>query len=170
MFYGEFTLLFLLISYRNHMYVHKPRICSIFLVVKLKICQAHPEDSEVKGKTESEHWRKGTIPWDLCKKERGGWWRKHRQREKERGREGGRERACLQPRHRGGSKVCALHLNGHPVTNTDEPGCVMLHSQGVYFMGKQVVIAWKSTDVFALCYSTAQLSAVMPFMEMKIQC
>lgn len=47
---------------------------------------------------------------------------------------------------------------------------MMLHSQGVYFMGKQVVIAWKSTDVFALCYSTAQLSAVMPFMEMKIQC
>lgn len=26
------------------------------------------------------------------------------------------------PQRTGGSKVCALHHNGHPVTNTDEPG------------------------------------------------
>lgn len=43
-------------------------------------------------------------------------------------RERGREFAS-EPRHRGGSKVCALHHNGHPVTNTDEPGRVMLHSR-----------------------------------------
>ena len=84
-----------------------------------------------------------------------------------RGREG--ERVCLQHRHRGGSKVCALHHNGHPVTNTDEPGCVMLHSQGSYLMGKQVVIAWISMDSFAPCYVTAEFSAVTPFGEIKIQ-
>lgn len=28
-------------------------------------------------------------------------------------------------------------------------GCVMLLSQGLYLMGKQVVIAWKSMDVFS---------------------
>lgn len=55
--------------------------------------------------------------------------------------EGEGERVCLQPRHRGGSKVCALHLNGHPVANTDEPGCVMLYSHSLYLMGKQVLIA-----------------------------
>lgn len=60
------------------------------------------------------------------------------------------ERVCLQPQHRGGSKVCALHLNGHPVTNTDEPGRVMLHSQGLYLMGKQVVIGWKSVCILPL--------------------
>lgn len=26
-----------------------------------------------------------------------------------------------EPQHRGGSKVCALHHNGHLATNTDEP-------------------------------------------------
>lgn len=61
----------------------------------------------------------------------------------ERERKGGGERVCLQSRHRGGSKVCALHLNGHSVTNTDELGRVVLHSQGLSLMGKQAVNACK---------------------------
>ena len=83
--------------------------------------------------------------------------------------EGEEREFASKPRHRGGSKVCALHHNGHPVTNTDEPGCVMLHSQGSYLMGKQVVIAWISMDSFAPCYVTAEFSAVTPFGEIKIQ-
>lgn len=71
----------------------------------------------------------------------------------QKGRERERERVCLKPQHRGGSKVCALHLNGHPVTNTDEPWRVMVHSQGLSLMGKQVVAAWKSVDGFASCFS-----------------
>ena len=77
------------------------------------------------------------------------------------------EKVCLQPRHRGGSKVCALHLNGHPVTNTDEPRRVMLYSQGLYLMGKQEAIAWKSMDFFASCFLTAKIYAVKPFVEVK---
>lgn len=66
------------------------------------------------------------------------WCERERQRKKEKKRETERIKVCLQPQHRGGSKVCALHLNGHPVTNTDEPGRMMLHSQGLYLMRKQV--------------------------------
>lgn len=87
------------------------------------------------------------------------------------GRERERERvSASKPQHRGGSKVCALHHNGHPVTNTDEAGCVMPLSQGLYLMGKQVVIAWNSVDVFSPFYLTAHKPAVTPFVEIKSSC
>ena len=92
--------------------------------------------------------------WMMEKESTGREWERdrERERERERGREG---EFASKPWHRGGSKVCALHHNGHPVTNTDEPGCVMLHSLGWYLMGKQVFITLKSMDV--PCYLTARL-------------
>lgn len=66
------------------------------------------------------------------------------------------------PRHRGGSKVCALHHNGHPVTNTDEAACVLLSSRGLCLVGKQVALTWKSMDVISpLLFDRAAICGIV---------
>lgn len=77
-----------------------------------------------------------------------------------------------EPQRTGGSKVCAQHHNGHPVTNTDEPvACDAPFHGAVYFVGKQVVAAWKSMHVSPSFYSAAQhstrLTAASPAKKRK---
>lgn len=116
-----------------------------FFFLSFKIRSMPSTSRRFRGKVKNREW---------ALKQRNNPQRSLQERKKEvddgesTGRERGREFAS-KPRHWGGSKVCALHHNGHPVTNTDEPGRVMLHSQAWYLMGKQVVIAWNSMDFFA---------------------